>query len=244
MSADQIANRFAQETAGHQLTILHDDGLYRHLRMMNPEYGGLYAYSLITWPNGLAFRGDGPNFIFTMHPTGDVFEMFRRSNSGGINPGYWQEKVQAGPVKAWSARKFREWLTAQADEAEVAYPGIVGAVHAEVFEGDWYSVDLEENARATLAEFEHKGHQFRYPAKWVQDFDDWSWEYLWACHAIVAGIAQYDQAKATAPKPRPCSFAERQVCAPWLQEHGDYADWSPETHAAYERAIHAMAVAS
>jgi hypothetical protein len=31
-STESIAERFTRETAGHTMTIAHDDGLYRHLR--------------------------------------------------------------------------------------------------------------------------------------------------------------------------------------------------------------------
>lgn len=194
-----ITERFARETAGHQLTVLHDDGLYRHLKFANPQYGGLYRYDLITWPNGLTIRGDGPNFVFAIHPLADLFDMFRASSHHGINPGYWQEKVVAGPVKAWSEELFRAWLAAQAASAEPEHPGIVDAVNAEILHGDEFSIEQEDDARYALTYFTHGAHQINYPAKWQEDFDDWSWEYLWACHAIVSGIGRYDAQRAAAP---------------------------------------------
>lgn len=42
----------------------------------------------------------------------------------------------------------------------------------------------------------------------------------------------------------PSRQAELQVCARWIQEHGDYADWSPETHEAYENAMKLMSGAA
>ena len=42
----KIAERFKRETAGHQMTVLHDDGLYRHLRFMNPEFGSISRFDL------------------------------------------------------------------------------------------------------------------------------------------------------------------------------------------------------
>lgn len=38
--------------------------------------------------------------------------------------------------------------------------------------------------------------------------------------------------------------AALQVCARWIHEHGDYADWSPETHEAYENAMKLMSGAA
>ena len=33
-SAEEAAEAFARDTADHQMTVLHDDGLYRHLRFI------------------------------------------------------------------------------------------------------------------------------------------------------------------------------------------------------------------
>lgn len=199
LHADRIRERFNRETSGHRLTVLRDEGLYRHLRSTNPQYGALYGFDLITWPNGLLIRGDGPNFVFALHPTADLFEMFRGSSSGGINPGYWKEKVRAGQVKAWSEELFRTWLVKAARAEEARHPGLGAAVRSEILDNDEHSLEFEEGARYAVGAFEYKGYRLRYPAKWERDFDDWSWEYLWACHAILRGIAEYDRAKAAAP---------------------------------------------
>jgi len=50
---------------------------------------------------------------------------------------------------------------------------------------------------------------------------------------------------ATAAPTRDCSAAEAEVCACWVGLHGDPADWSAETHQAYEntlRLIHGSAL--
>lgn len=192
----QVAARFARETAQHELTVLHDDGLYRHLKYANPQYGALYRFDLITWPNGLLIRGDGPNFVFALHPLADLFDMSRGTSRHGINPGYWREKVQAGQVKAWSEGKFRAWVTETAANAEAKHPGVVEAVRDQILASDEHSLEYEEGARAAVAWFNHDTYDLGFPAKWEVDFDDWSWEYLWACHAIVQGIGQYDAARA------------------------------------------------
>jgi hypothetical protein len=59
--ATDIAERFAKETAEHDMEIVHDDGLYRHLRFRHqgPNYSSWYWFDLITVPGSLIFRGDG-----------------------------------------------------------------------------------------------------------------------------------------------------------------------------------------
>ncbi|KFK87785.1 hypothetical protein IX27_17945 [Streptomyces sp. JS01] len=84
------------------MTVLHEDGLYRHLVFADPA-GGFYRFDLVTWPHNLMLRGDGFSF------------------------------------------------------------------------GDF---------------------RLRIPAEWELSFQDFSWEFLFACHAVIWGIRQYDAAKA------------------------------------------------
>ena len=58
---------------------------------------------------------------------------------------------------------------------------------------------FEETARAAAVRFEHrvKDRAWTFDDVWEWDLTTWDWHFLWACHAIVWGIAQYDQHKAT-----------------------------------------------
>ncbi|MEV7870133.1 hypothetical protein AB0P17_29495 [Streptomyces sp. NPDC088124] len=123
MSADpEIAARFARDTARHQLTVLHADGLYRHLRFASRVTGySEYWFGLITMPYALVFKGDGEAFVFTIDATRDM---------------------------------------------EAAEEEHVGSV-----------LDLT----------------FTFSDTWEWQLRDYDWWFLWACHAIVAGIARYDR---------------------------------------------------
>lgn len=112
-----VAERFAKDVAGHAMTVLHDDGLYRHLRFAEPNHS-FYWFDLVTWPGSLAIRGDCGGHMFTR--TRDMFEFFRRNgNDHGINPGYWAEKLPDG---ARSVRKFSEdELRARVEESVTEY---------------------------------------------------------------------------------------------------------------------------
>jgi len=121
----EIAARFARETAGHEMTVLHDDGLYRHLKFMNPEHGSFGAFELITWPYNLVVK-TGWTFHFDIDATEDMFDLFRRTAlTGQINPGYWSEKVRAGR-----------------DEVEGFDPDLLKAEIASTL-ADWMRDDLE-----------------------------------------------------------------------------------------------------
>jgi hypothetical protein len=247
----KIAARFARDTADHEMTVLREDGLYRHLRFAALE--GYNAFDLITWKHKLVITGDGKDFLFSLYPTEDLFEMFRRTAQlGEINPGYWQEKVLAGrdELKVYDdellRREIADTVKAWTDKmTEEQAKGIRAAVEDHFFgEMADYNVEYESEAQRALRDFLYDKHvrarcacgeSERFDSWWDADqwkathlakpapehsgkhpvsiyqtgyqFDDWSeWRlrdysphFLWACHAIRWGIAQYDAAKA-APK--------------------------------------------
>lgn len=193
----EIATRFARDTYGHELRILRDDSLYRHLMFFNSNYGDLYRFDLVTWSNHLVIRGDGPTFVFSLYPLADLLDMFRKTaRVGEINADYWQQKVLAGKVRDWSEEKFRTWLIQEAAKDEARCPGLVEAVGRQILFSDEHSTEYRGTAEYAIASFAHRDYRLRFPDRWEESFEDYSWEFLWACHAIRWGIAQYDTAKA------------------------------------------------
>lgn len=103
----KIAERFTRETRLHKLEILHDDGLYRHLRCRGRH--GVYWFDVVTWPGSLAIRGD-LNGAYVFSRTPDMFGFFRMRSEGSINPDYWAEKLPEGRR---SVQKYSEDLLLQ-----------------------------------------------------------------------------------------------------------------------------------
>lgn len=242
----EIAARFARETDKHQMTVLHDVDDYRHLRFT--QAGGWYTFDLLTWNHKLVITG-GVDFMFSLYPLADLFDMFRRTALvGDINPSYWQEKVVAGRdgVEDFSDKLLRRelddtvksWTEDLPDDKADALKAAV----EEHFFGEMtdYNVEYESEAHRALHDFRHDEHyqarcacgqSERFDSWWDADqwatkhlptpapqhsekrplsinqesyqFEDWSeWrlrdyssQFLWACHAIRWGIAQYDAAK-------------------------------------------------
>ncbi|WP_188187988.1 hypothetical protein [Nonomuraea sp. SYSU D8015] len=205
MSLD-IAKQFARDTANHRLETLHDDGLYRHIRFSAPP--SLDWFDLITWPYNLIVNGSHGSYHFCRFgdDTEDMFALFRDGSAGRrINPHYWAEKVRAGEVMTWSEAAFRQWVLQEAAELAPEHPGMMRAVKLQILDSDEHNLEYEETARYAIASFRHKGLRLAFPESWERTFQDFHWQYLWQCHAVVWGIAKYDATKATAREAVPTS---------------------------------------
>lgn len=192
----------------HETKILHDDGLYRHVRFISPDHGS-YWFELITVPGSLTFRGDGESFVFAREK--DMFEFFRSHNDHrGINPTYWSEKLTSDRAAAfkYDEESFRTQVWEYVRNYGQEYRGLAKAVQAHFFDG-WadYNFHNEAEARAGLEAFSHtpddhlkpfayiEQRPFTFADTWEWSFQGFDWWFLWACHAIVWGIARYDEAR-------------------------------------------------
>src|SRR5262249_37373263 len=101
------------------MTVLHDDGLYRHLAFRNKEHGWNLWFDLITVPGALIFQGDGDSFVF--HRDKDMFAFFRLSAwKGQPNPSYWAEKLTSGrnAVMEYDRERMEEQIREVVTEAD------------------------------------------------------------------------------------------------------------------------------
>lgn len=234
----ESAARFARDTAGHEMVVLHDEGLYRHLIFREPTHG-FYWFELITTPQQLVFSGDGNSYVFRRNL--DMFQFFRsgirRDGSHHINPGYWSEKLTSGREAAtsYSEKLFQAEVTKTLTDVEGDYPGIAAA-WTEHVESE-FNTEYEEEALRALSEFRFgeaylakcrecdwefegasysvasvkaRGHRreagdkhaapvrdltFTFSDMGEMRLQDFDWWFLWACQAIVWGIARYDRVR-------------------------------------------------
>jgi hypothetical protein len=201
----EIAAQFKRDTANHQMTVLFEQGLYRHLRFESPDGSG-YRFDLHTSPNRLMFHGEPGTYVFSVWPTADLFKVFSESSVGDRpNFGYWREKLAAwceAPIQ-FSNELFDAQVAHELAEAESDWPGVT-ADWKEKTEGFLavYDTSNEQGARYATYDFSYLHgdadpweQQFKFSdcARWV--LDDYDWRYLWACHAALFGIAQYDAAR-------------------------------------------------
>lgn len=116
MSDQCTEDRFLGDVSDHEMSVIRDDGVNRHIRFKKPGTT-CYHFDLITWPGHLCIAGDCGTYVFQR--TLDMFEFFRtdRERNKGkselhINPGYWSEKAVSvskdGGIQQFSAELFRK----------------------------------------------------------------------------------------------------------------------------------------
>lgn len=218
---DCTEERFLSDIKEHSLEVLHDDGVYRHLKFTNNGSQN-FRFDLTTWPGYLCISGDMGTYTFQR--TTDMFEFFRTDKNDfnynktglSINARYWAEKLES-EKRDNKGREFDESLI---------LPSIIE--HATQYCSD---IDYEEctnpetdekfNSNEELLEFylneirEHFKYvemdEYRF-CRAVDDFeseihadfnftDEWEWiethkytfHYIWCLYAIAYGVEQYDK---------------------------------------------------
>ncbi|GAB7039730.1 MULTISPECIES: hypothetical protein [Catenuloplanes] len=193
----RVADRFPRDVEKHEMTVLHEDGLYRHVRFQQPGTS-IYYFDLITWPGSLAIKGDMDGFMFSR--IDDMFAFFRMDGYR-VNPTYWSEKIAGhrNSVMSYSEDVFKTQIFSylddvardepeRAEDVETARKRVQEAID----DGD---AAYEESVRELLRELEEEGVV---SDSWEWDLRDWDYRFLWNCHAIAWGLQQYDAAKKAA----------------------------------------------
>ena len=183
--------QFAEQTTTHQLTVLHDDGLYRHLRMAAPGTR-IWSWDVITWPGHLATAGDIADG-FTFSRLLDMLNFFGpvRFDQGvpEINPGYWAEKLpehQRAATRRYSRDQFLEYIDQTTQEA-VDGRWMTEGERAE-FLAEAGEVDDDHRAATDWLDTDFR----RVDADWWEaDLKDWDHHFLLTCFAIVTTIRAY-----------------------------------------------------
>ncbi|GAB3283047.1 hypothetical protein GCM10027347_59740 [Larkinella harenae] len=218
-----MKQEFLRDVAGHQMTILRDDGLYRHIRFKQPD-DSFYFFELITWPGHLTITGDCGTWVFSR--VEDMFRFFRKGEKYGpddlpINPEYWSEKLLAvehsGRNQDSGCMKYCPELFQKAvkhhfdsyfefrgpDPDDDDYKKSLAKFEnkkAELWqaiEDEVLCAEFEFEAYQKALDFEHDGFEFY--DFWESHLRKFKGSFLWNLYAIVWGIQQYDLVKAGQP---------------------------------------------
>lgn len=191
MTDDEVTKRFEHDIREHELEVVREDGLYRHLRCRRP---GTFAYGfdILTWPGWLAVTGDMGAVMFTRLP--DMFEFFR--GSGRPDFSYWAEKMPAesrDSARRYEPELFEQIVRERAAEyaAERVPEERRGEFHGEVEEVVRAAHDGEHEAVRAAMDFRFDGREV-FCDVWEHNLREYTFHFLWLCYAIRWAIARFD----------------------------------------------------
>ena len=206
---------FLRNVARHELQVLHDDGVYRHLLGKEPGTGNRH-FNIVTFPGYLCYTGDMGAYTFCRRP--DMFQFFRQmpGRIWNINPSYWAEKLEATNCNGqyvkhgaaeWSDELFKDEILGHcksyfesrepdedATDEDKAKFSEMKADAMEDVESEIFCCDDMEHAGASAAYgFHHKESGLQFYDLFESNFTEWSHGFLWCCYAITWAIEKYDQ---------------------------------------------------
>lgn len=197
---------FKKDVSKHVMTVLLDDGVYRHIKFADPDTC-IQAFSIVTWPGHLCYTGDMGTFVFSrVH---DMFEFFR-NKPGNINPGYWGEKCIAQDMcdglREYSPEKAKDvidsWMQDQvevyndeyeSDNAIAFETNLVEAVEDNIYA----YMDSEYELRKAVEDFEFtwEGKKYSIHDFWEYNLKVKTQRFMWCCYALVWAIKLWDDYK-------------------------------------------------
>lgn len=190
----EIKERFLKDIVDHEMTVIQDDGVNRHIRFRRP--GTIcYGFDLVTWPGLLCYTGDMGTYVFSRIK--DMFEFFRKEKLFTISTGYWAEKVIAsdrGGIRKFSEEMFvsvvEEWFNSNCEDLpKEEFEALRERLKDEVLS---MAYENEHEAMIAAMHFEHEG-QLVLQDFWETNVKEYTHSFLWCCHAIQWGISIYDK---------------------------------------------------
>ena len=108
MSTNEVTiEGFLKDVSRHEMKIIRDEGLYRHLRFISPDSVNKY-FDIITRPGNLCYTGDMGTYVFKRLE--DMLYFFDDGDDDKVcaNYGYWAQKVESESVFGEGIRQYSE----------------------------------------------------------------------------------------------------------------------------------------
>lgn len=198
MNEESVQQRFLRDIERHEMAVAIDIDCHRHVTF---KRAGSFAYGfhITTWPGYLAISGDMGSFVFSR--LRDMFEFFRGKH---INTGYWAEKLTAdnrhGGHRVFSKDLFREAITRHFEQWDFEGPDDRARAKAEL-DNEWDGLlgatpDTIQEAIHAAMDYECPVSKNRFVDFWDCNLEEYSFQFVWCCHAIQWAIGVYDAEKA------------------------------------------------
>lgn len=182
----------------HDIKIIYDNDVNRHIRLQNKDGSYNAKYDIITWDNHLCITGDYGSYLFQR--TTDMFNFFRQEELG-INSGYWSEKcisesIFGNGVKEFSVEYFRErvyeyfknWLESNDWSRE-----IINEVKEDI---EYKLINIEESEWECVSALNNFYSEYiSFDDFWECSCNKKTFHFIWCLYAIVFGIQKYDELK-------------------------------------------------
>ena len=191
---------FLRDVADHQMTVVHDSGLHRHLTFRRPGTGNMH-FHITTWPGYLAISGDMNAYIFSRMP--DMFDFHRVDPGRDPSFSYWAEKVRAvdknSGIYVYDEDAFH--VAVRDDLREMAFPdfatarAVVSQVKDDLLDVGFSSRE-EAITAAVLFAFHTDDRTYRFEDFYDHSLTTYSHGFVWACRAVAWGVRRYDLHKA------------------------------------------------
>lgn len=185
--------QFLEDVKDHQIIILNDYGVRRHLQFRTTETI-CFSFDLITWPGHLCYTGDMGTYVFKHLK--NMFEFFRdeptKTGSLYINPMYWAEKCIAvghHPITEYSSEKFKAYIKNRMDEYGFSQE-LRQKINDELLS---HADNGEHEARRAFNNFLYD--EFDLSSFWETNLHEYTYNFKWCCYALTWGIQRYDAIK-------------------------------------------------
>lgn len=189
-----VEARFKKAVIGHEMIIVREDGIHRHFTFKSPNTYNNH-FHITTWPGYLAISGDIGCYVFARLP--DMFRFFRGER---INPGYWGEKLQAiernGGYREFSEKSFHAAIRSDFEQWPFKNKSQMRRAWKALQESDLskdHAPESLDDAMRTAIDYECPVTKNRFNDFWEHDLQDYTFRFLWCCHAIQWAIAEYDR---------------------------------------------------
>lgn len=190
---------FKEDSANHQLTVLHEDGLYRHFRMAAPGTR-MWSWDIVTWPGHLATSGDIADGLTFSRETDMIRDFFGRMRGNrpyfadgapSIDFRYWAQKLQGDQretVREYVHGNFTAFVTETLTERLAAgYRTSLTQETVDELIVEAHNLEpYESAARGWLEE-----HDEQFPDSWEHDFKDYTFQFQLACYAVNTAVQAY-----------------------------------------------------
>jgi hypothetical protein len=195
---------FLKDVAEHQLIVIRDDGISRHIRFKKPGTGCMH-FDLVTWPGYLAYSGDMGCFVFSRLE--DMFKFFRtdrqlrdggeKLNAVDRSDGYKKFSMDAfrAAVKETFDR-YTEMSDSELEDFDDAGRAKLEKDKAELWSTVAQCVYNAEDQFEAVSAIRDWHNDDLFADFWDRDMMEYSHRFMWCCYALAWGIKKYDEAKA------------------------------------------------